>query len=281
MMTTSLSRTHWIRRALSTRPWLCTPLVALLAATVAESDALAQATPTPAPANRGAPVLRTPGAGRKKHRNDDKDPGAPAAAPIPAAPAAPLLKPGGNTVDKPVTAEPGDPMAGVKMGPKEIDFKPQGDGFLVNFNLDDADLPEIVKAISNITGRRFIYGGKLRQIKATIYSPEKVTAGEAYAAFLSILEQNQMTVIPHGRYLKIIETPGVVETATPIYGQAAIVPDEDRYITRLYHLAHMDAGEASTVLSKFKSKDGDITAYGPSNLLIITETGSKDRKSVV
>src|SRR5262245_19890160 len=82
-----------------------------------------------------------------------------------------------------------DPMANVKQAPKEIEFQPKGAGALVNFNLDEADLPDLVKAISNITGRRFIYGGKLRQIKATVYSPSKVTAGEAYAAFLSILQQ--------------------------------------------------------------------------------------------
>lgn len=164
--------------------------------------------------------------------------------------------------------------AGVKMGAKEIDFKPRPGATGVNFNLEDADLPELVKAISNITGKRFIYGGKLRQIKATVYSPEKVSANEAYSAFLSILETNGMTVIPHGRFLKIVETPGIVTDNTQIIGTASPVPDEDRYVTRLYRLAHIDAAETATILGKFKTKDGDITIYPPGNLLIITETGS-------
>ncbi len=98
--------------------------------------------------------------------------------------------------------------AGVKLGAEGDRVQAAGRRPLVNFNLDDADLPELVKAISNITGYRFIYGGKLRQIKATVYSPEKVSANEAYSAFLSILETNGMTVIPHGRFLKIVETHG-------------------------------------------------------------------------
>jgi general secretion pathway protein D len=165
-------------------------------------------------------------------------------------------------------------MAAVKQGIKEIEFKPRNAGALVNFNLDDADLPELVKAISNITGRRFIYGGKLRQIKATVYSPEKVTVAEAYNAFLSILETNGMTVIPHGRFMKIIETPGVVTQTTPVAGPATPVPNEDRYMTRLYRVANVDANEVATVLSKFKSKDGDVTIYPPGNLLILTDTGT-------
>jgi general secretion pathway protein D len=242
-------------------------LAPTVAAVVAALSASAEAQPT----TRGAPVLRTP--------SRRPDPGvAPAA--VPGTPAVPPA-PGATT---PGTATPGaagaggadDPMAAanVKIGPREIDFKPKPGNFGVNFNLDDADLPDLVKAISNITGRRFIYGGKLRQIKATVYSPEKVTAAEAYSAFLSILENNGMTVIPHGRFLKIIETPGVVTETTPIYGTAAPVPDEDRYITRLYRLAHIDANEASNVLMKFKSKEGDITVYPPGNLLIVTDTGT-------
>ncbi len=83
-----------------------------------------------------------------------------------------------------------------------------------------------------------------------------------------------MTVIPHGRFLKIVETPGVATETTQIFGTASPVPPEDRYVTRLYRVAHIDPTEASTVLTKFKSKDGDITVYPPGNLLIITETGT-------
>ncbi|MDI3292167.1 type II secretion system secretin GspD, partial [Polyangium sp. 15x6] len=171
-------------------------------------------------------------------------------------------------------------MAGVKQGPKEIDFKPRNGNFMVSFNLEEADLNELVKAISNITGRRFIYGGKLRQIKATVYSPDKVTVQEAYSAFLSILETNGLTVIPHGRFLKIVETPGVVSQTTPIYGAGTAVPAEDRFITRMYRVASVDPNEAANVLGKFKSKEGDITVHPSGNLIIMTDTGSNVQRMI-
>ncbi|MEO7331568.1 MAG: type II secretion system secretin GspD [Minicystis sp.] len=250
------------------RRLLTAPLAAALLTAIAQ-PASAQ------PSTRGAPVLKTPG--RKPDPGGVTPPVIPPIAPPAANPkgSPPLLTPPGG--GKPSPAGGGDdPMsaANVKMGQKEIDFKPKPGSFGVNFNLEDADLPDLVKAISNITGRRFIYGGKLRSIKATVYSPEKISAAEAYSAFLSILDTNGMTVIPHGRFLKIIESPGVVQETTEIYGTASPVPNEDRYITRLYRLSHIDATEASNVLSKFKSKEGDITVYPASNLLIITETGS-------
>jgi general secretion pathway protein D len=207
--------------------------------------------------------------------------------------AAPPGQPGGTAPSTPppgalgapgAGAQPGAPAEGgsptdiLKGGIPEIKFEPKQAGALVSFNLDDADLPELVKAISNVTGRRFIYGGKLRQIKASVYAPDKVTVAEAYAAFLSILQTNGLTVIPHGRFLKIIESGGVVNQTTPIAGTATPVPDEDRYVTRLYRVSNVDANDVATVLNKFKTKDADITVYEPTALLIITDTGSNIRR---
>ncbi len=214
---------------------------ALAATLVATSTEPARAQP----ATRGQPVLRTP----------------------------PTRTPPSGTLG--AGGKPGDdPLSALQKGNAGIAFEPKPGSFAVNFNLDDADLPDLVKAIAQVTGKRFIFGGRLRQIKATVVSPEKITADEAYRAFLSILAQNGMTVIPHGRFLKIVETPGVVTFATPLYGPAQPVPAEDRYVTRLIRLQHIDATDASTVLGKFKSRDGDITVYPPGNLLIVTETGS-------
>ncbi len=159
-----------------------------------------------------------------------------------------------------------------------MEFEPRSPNFKVGFSLEDADLPELVKVIGQLTGKRFIFGGKVRSIKASIYSPQKITVAEAYQAFLSILETNGLTVVPHGRFLKIVETAGVATQSTPMYTAAQGAPAEDRYVTRIHRLSHVSAEEVSTVLSKFKTKEGDITVYSPGNLLIITDTGSNIRR---
>jgi general secretion pathway protein D len=157
----------------------------------------------------------------------------------------------------------------------DIEYRPKPGGHRVKFNLQDADLAELVNHISGMTGRRFIYGAKVRQIKATVVSPEPVTLDEAYQAFLSILEVNGMTVVPQGRFLKIVDSAGVMTQATPIYSRGAPVPGTDTYVTRLYRLRYVDAEEAAQLLSKFKSKEGDVSVYAPGQLLIITDTGSQ------
>jgi general secretion pathway protein D len=159
-----------------------------------------------------------------------------------------------------------------------MEFEPAKPGEKFAFALEDADLAELVRTVSNLTGKRFIFGGKVKNIKATVYSPQKVSVPEIYQAFLSILETNGLTVVPHGRFLKIVDTQGVATSGTPIYGASQGAPTEDRYVTRMHRLGHISADDAANVLGKFKTKEADITVYGPGNMIIITDTGTNIRR---
>ena len=233
----------------------------------------------------------------RKRRLDGvlRPPGAPAATPAPptappvAAPAAtptptptPVATPVGSPLDRdPPGAAPALPSTMEKIAQAtDVPFRAKPGGHLVKFNLQDADLAELVNHISGLTGKRFIYGAKVRQVKATVVSPEPVTLEEAYQAFLSILEANGMTVVPHGRFLKIIDSGGVVTQPTPILARGEPVADADRYVTRLYRLQAVSTDEAMALVTKFKSKDGDVSAYAPGRLLIITDTGTQVRRMI-
>lgn len=130
-----------------------------------------------------------------------------------------------------------------------VDFKPRGEGDKVAFSLEDADLPELVRVIGELTGKRFIFGGKVRNIKATVFSPQKVTVAEAYQAFLSILEANGLTVVPHGRFYKIVDSPDA-KTGAPVYVAGQAATGEDRYITRIHRVRNASADDIANVLGQ-------------------------------
>ncbi|MGC4095151.1 MAG: type II secretion system secretin GspD [Polyangiaceae bacterium] len=159
-----------------------------------------------------------------------------------------------------------------------LPFKKKQGSHLVKFNLEDANLADLVKHMSDLTGRRFVYGAKLRNVQATVVTPEPVTLEEAYRAFLSILEANGMTVVQQGAFLKIVDTGGISGVPTPLLGRGANVPDAERYVTRLHRLTHVTPAQVVPILTKFKSKDGDISSYDAGRLLIITDTGSQVRR---
>lgn len=195
-------------------------------------------------------------------------PGALSAKAAKAASAAKVAKP----AKEETAVEPGA-AGSIKPFETGIDYRPTPPGKLITFNLEDAELPDLVRLISQITGRRFIISAKSRAIKATVYAPTKVTAAEAYQAFLSILELNGMSIVPAGRYFKIIESGGIETRPIPLQTDNEAVPRGDRYITRLQRLDNISSDEAVELLSRFKSGDGNLTSYASTNLLIITDTG--------
>ncbi len=159
-----------------------------------------------------------------------------------------------------------------------IEFRRPRRGARFAFNLVDADLIELIKIIGNITGKAFILGGKTPHLKATIYAPTKITAAEAYEAFLSVLQVNGLTVVPAGRYLKVMPTGDSTGRNTPITRGRA--PRGDEIVTRLHRLEHVSADDLTDLLTKFKSPEGDITVYAPTNMLIITDYGSSIRRLI-
>lgn len=158
-----------------------------------------------------------------------------------------------------------------------IEFRRPRKGAQFSFNLVDADLVELIKIIGNISGKAFILGAKVPRVKATVYAPTKINSEEAYQVFLSVLQVNGLTVMPAGRYLKIVTIGGSTAQNTPIYNREN-VPGGDQIVTRLHHLEYISAEELTPVLDRFKSTEGDITVYAPTNMLIITDYGASIRR---
>jgi general secretion pathway protein D len=77
------------------------------------------------------------------------------------------------------------------------------------FDFDDADLPTLVRLVSNITGKRFLYSGVMPALHASAHAPDRVTAEEAYRSFLTILQSNGLTVVERGRFYQIVPSPGL------------------------------------------------------------------------
>jgi len=144
----------------------------------------------------------------------------------------------------------------------------------VTFTLQDADITELVRVVGEITGRHFIVAsGKAKGIKATVYSPDKVTVAAAYRAFLAILQANGLTVMPEGPFDAIVDSQDISRQATQVQKSGDGRAPPLQYVTRIHRLAHVDAQEvAANVLSKFETTSGSIVPYEPSNLLILTDT---------
>ncbi len=140
----------------------------------------------------------------------------------------------------------------------------------------EAELSDLVNWMMTISCQRFIWDPKIRSGKVTILSPEPVTVREAYAAFYAALEQMGLTVVPSGKYFKIVESTGVEGKTVPVYGPKGRAPNNDRFVTQLYRVRSGDAQAVADVVGALKSKQGNVRVVG--DMLIITDTGSSIRR---
>lgn len=141
-----------------------------------------------------------------------------------------------------------------------------------SFDYPNADIADVIKAISELTGKNFIVDPSVRG-KITIIAPSQITVAEAYKAFLSALAINGMTVVPGDGFLKIKTARNAQRDAIETYS-GAYYPTSDLMITRIVKLKYISADEVNKNLRILASKDGEIVPYPPTNSLIISDYGS-------
>jgi general secretion pathway protein D len=143
----------------------------------------------------------------------------------------------------------------------------------VTLDFKDVELTDLIQTISELTGENFLYDDSVKG-KVTIISPESMTLDEAYQLFHTVLNVKGYTVVPSGEVNKIVPLKRAKESNLPTIINGRGHPSE-QFITRVFRLEHIDASIIGpTVLIPLMPKAANVSAYAPSNSLIITDTGA-------
>jgi general secretion pathway protein D len=149
----------------------------------------------------------------------------------------------------------------------------------------ETEITDVIAWISSATCKGFIIatGLQLAGRKVTVFSPEEISAAEAYRLFLALLESAQLTVEPAGRFLRVIEAAKSARALLPIYrsDEEPGRPNGDVFVTRLVRLAHAQPAELAVTLQGYRSEAGSIVAYPPAGTLIITDRAAIIERLVV
>ena len=141
-----------------------------------------------------------------------------------------------------------------------------------SFDYPNAEITDVIKAISQLTGKNFIIDPGVRG-KISIIAPSQISVAEAYKAFLSALAINGFTIVPSGKFLKVKSARNAQRDSIETYA-GQYYPNADLMITRIIHLKHISAEEVNKRLRILPSKDGEMTPYEPTNSLIISDYGA-------
>ncbi len=143
----------------------------------------------------------------------------------------------------------------------------------VSLDFSDIELADLIKTISDLTGRNFVYDDTIKG-KVSIMTPDQISTDEAYQLFLTVLSIKGFTVIPSGRVHKIVREATARETNLPLLTEDSQLSGE-QFVTRLLRLEHISAElMAERILTPLMPRTGNVIAYAPANTLIITDSAA-------
>jgi len=146
----------------------------------------------------------------------------------------------------------------------------------VTVNFIDVEIPVVVKFISEITGKNFVFDDKVKGT-ISIMAPSKLTVDEAFSLFTSVLELKGFTIVQSGKVYKIVPITQAKQSGTEIIKESGELVT-DAYITRLIPMGSISSTTAMNFLQPLISRDGHISSFGPSNMLMIVDSASNIEK---
>jgi type II secretory pathway component GspD/PulD (secretin) len=149
-------------------------------------------------------------------------------------PAASMRVASAQPVERPVTTTtsttpvPGEDEAlyscKKRTGQVAVTFKPE------------TELKDLITWVMGFTCKNFILDPRIVSTgkKVTVIAPNKMTSTEAYRVFLVALSTMNLTIVPKGNVLRIVDAPAAKSETVPIF-KRGVPADEDqvvRYVLR-------------------------------------------------
>ncbi|MDH5176382.1 MAG: type II secretion system secretin GspD [Gammaproteobacteria bacterium] len=139
-------------------------------------------------------------------------------------------------------------------------------------NYKDADLSQIIEAVSAVTGKNFIVDPRVKA-QVTMLSSTPMSPNAFYEAFLSILQVHGFVAVPSGDTIKIIPDANARQVpANDLPGRVSSTSDE--IVTQVVAVKNVSAAQLVPILRPLIPQYGHLAAYPSSNMLIISDRAS-------
>jgi general secretion pathway protein D len=148
----------------------------------------------------------------------------------------------------------------------------QQEGATITPNYKDADLSQIIQAVSEVTGKNFIIDPRVNA-KVTMLSATPMSPGAFYEAFLSVLQVYGYVAVPAGKVIKIIPNTDVRQSPS-IDLPNSVSSTSDEIVTQIINMKNVSAAQLVPLLRPLIPQQGHLAAYAPGNMLIISDRAS-------
>src|SRR5882672_3050666 len=149
--------------------------------------------------------------------------------------------------------------------------KPQ-QGATITPNYKDAEIGQIIQAVSEVTGKNFIIDPRVNA-KITMLSASPMSPAAFYEAFLAVLQVYGYVAVPAGKVIKII--PNTDRRQVPANDLPSNVSaTSDEIVTQVMTLKNVSAAQLVPMLRPLMPQYAQLAPYASGNMLIISDRAS-------
>lgn len=152
--------------------------------------------------------------------------------------------------------------------------KAQGDRVVLNFI--NADIPSVIKAVGELTGKNFIIDPRVKGT-VIITSSRPVPRSQVYPILLSALRMQGFSAIEGNNVVKIVPEAEAKQNFSVTRGKQ-VNETGDRIITQVYPLQYESAIQLMPVLRPLIGPNNTIAVLPSSNTLVITDYADNVRR---
>src|SRR3984885_14160469 len=149
---------------------------------------------------------------------------------------------------------------------------PPQEGATITPNYKDADLSQIIQAVSEVTGKNFIIDPRVNA-KVTMLSATPMSPAAFYEAFLAVLQVYGYVAVPAGKVIKIIPNTDARQLPS-IDLPNDVSSTSDEIVTQIITMKNVSAAQLVPLLRPLIPQQGHLAAYPSGNMLIISDRAS-------
>lgn len=142
------------------------------------------------------------------------------------------------------------------------------EGERITPNYKDADIRQIIEAVSEVTGQNFIIDARVKA-QVTLISSTPMTPEAFYDTFLAILQVYGFVAIPAGDVVKIL--PDTNARQLPGNDLPRTIGNNDEIVTQVISVQNIGAAQLVPILRPLVPPYGHLAAHPSSNMLIISD----------
>jgi general secretion pathway protein D len=139
-------------------------------------------------------------------------------------------------------------------------------------NFKDADITQIIEAVSMATGKNFIIDPRVRA-QVTMLSSTPMTPDQFYQAFLAILQVHGFVAVPAGNVIKIVPDANMRQYPANDLPRS-VSSTSDELVTQVLAVKNVGAAQLVPVLRPLMPQNAQLSAVTGANILILSDRAS-------